>query len=108
MGKFAKSIRDKAKKTEVLVDAPVFIPLDSLDLWRGDIVSGKLPVNAQMQLYYNVGIHSFVVNALLEKMNLAGATQEQLLDLMRELYQEGVMAVTESVHKQAVSATYKN
>jgi hypothetical protein len=107
MGKFAQSIRKKEKEPTILISAPVFIPLEMLDAWRPDILSGTLPIDGQMQLYYQVGVHSYVVNKLCEAMATSGADKEQILDMIRTLYTDGVMAVNQSVHREAVATTYK-
>ncbi len=109
MGKFAKSIRDKAKEPTITLTPATFIPLDQLDTWRQDIVSGKLSIDNQFQLYLNVGIHSYVVNRLAEEMQRAGADTDQIMNMLRKLYKEAIQPVNDSVWREmGAKPTYRN
>ena len=100
MGKFARQIsRQGAIPTKNLsLPAPAFIPLHELDKWFEIICNKGLSRDDTIRLYWQVGIHSFVVNKLLETLQ-ANKSEAEIIELMRELYKESCAELTQSIVK---------
>lgn len=106
MGKFARSIkRGEAPTTKTLsLPAPAFIPLHELDKWFEIICNKGLNRDDQIRLYWQVGMHSFVVNKLLETLQPT-KSEAQIIELMRELYKEAGEELTGSIIKNGGTKT---